>query len=72
MRGVVQFNRGDNARVLVADKEVNAHPIDAIVPGACVMPALDTKKSRQDDLSEHHMVRQGSAESEVQNLFGLR
>ncbi len=72
MRFVVEFDRGDDAAVFLANDEVKAQAIDAVVPLVEFESALHAEHARALHLRERDVIGQRFNESPIENLLGLR
>lgn len=71
MRLIVQLDRCDHGSVLSADYKVVAESVDAVIPLVEVKPFFHTEYSRHLNLRQDNMLRQGTDETVVKNLFWL-
>lgn len=55
MRGIIEFDHGDDGGIFVAHDKIGAHAVDAVQPGLVVVAFLDAQQARKLNLRQDYV-----------------
>jgi hypothetical protein len=72
MGRIVELDHRNDVRILVADDEIDAHPVDPVMPRLEIMAFFHAEQLGELNLGQHDMLGQRPNQPKIKNLLRLR